>query len=79
VGGGWFPHPHLHITYRTIKISYISQMNLKTILDDLKIHGCISDNSSIFISGEMDIDFTMEEIEYLKDKERVNQVGQLSG
>ncbi len=55
------------------------QMNIKTILDDLKIHGCISDNSSMFISGEMDIYLTMEGIEYFKDKERVNQVGQMSG
>ena len=31
------------------------QMNIKTILDDLKIHGCISDNSSMYVTGEMDI------------------------
>lgn len=55
------------------------QMNIKTILDDLKIHGCIGDNSSMFISGDMDIYLTMEGIEYFKDKERVNQVGQMSG
>lgn len=45
------------------------QMNIKTILDDLKIHGCISDNSSMFITGEMEIYLTMEGIEYFEDKE----------
>ncbi len=53
------------------------QMNIKTILDDLKIHGCISDNSSLFISGQMDIYLTMEGIEYFADKERVNQAEQM--
>lgn len=55
------------------------QMNIKTILDDLKIHGCISDNSSMFISGEMDIYLTMEGIEYFKDKEGIEQVEQMNG
>ena len=54
------------------------QMNIRTILDDLKIHGCISDNSSMFISGEMYIYLTMEGIEYFKDKERENQIEQMS-
>ena len=54
------------------------QMNIKTILDDLKIHGCIGDNSSICVTGEMDIYLTMEGIEYFKDKERVNQLEQMS-
>ena len=36
------------------------QMNIKTILDDLKIHGCISDNSLMYVTGEMDIHLTME-------------------
>ena len=54
------------------------QMNIKTILDDLKIHGCISDNSSMYVTGEMDIYLTMEGIEYFKDKERVNQLEQMS-
>lgn len=49
------------------------QMNVRTILDDLKMHGCISDSSSMFISGEMDIYLTMEGIEYFNDKERINQ------
>ena len=53
-------------------------MNIKTILDDLKIHGCISDNSSMYVTGEMDIYLTMEGIEYFKDKERVNQLEQMS-
>jgi len=55
------------------------QMNIKTILDDLKIHGCISDNSSLFLGGKTDIYLTMEGIEYFNDKERVNQVEQMSG
>ena len=54
------------------------QMNTKTILDDLKVHGCISDNSSMYVTGEMDIYLTMEGIEYFKDKERMNQLEQMS-
>ena len=54
------------------------QMNIKTILDDLKIHGCIGDNSSICVTGEMDIYLTMEGIEYFKEKERMNQLEQMS-
>lgn len=50
------------------------QMNIKTILDDLKIHGCISDNSSMYVTGEMDIYLTMEGIEYFKDKKGVEQM-----
>lgn len=53
-------------------------MNIKTILDDLKIHGCISDNSSMYVTGEIDIYLTMEGIEYFKDKERMNQLEQMS-
>ena len=48
-------------------------MNIKSILDDLKIHGCIGDNSSISVSGGMTIYLTMEGIEYFRDKERINQ------
>lgn len=54
------------------------QMNIKSILDDLKIHGCISDNSSMYVTGEMDIYLTIEGIEYFKDKERMNQPDQMS-
>lgn len=50
------------------------QMNIKTILDDLKIHGCISDNSSMYVTGEMDIYLTMEGIEFFKDKKGVEQM-----
>ena len=50
------------------------QMNIKTILDDLKMHGCISDNSSMYVTGEMDIYLTMEGIEYFKDKKGVEQM-----
>ena len=55
------------------------QMNIGTILDDLKIHGCISVNSIMFISGEMEIYLTMEGIEYFKDKGRVYEMGQKDG
>lgn len=48
--------------------------NIKTILDDLKMHGCISDNSSMYVTGEMDIYLTMEGIEYFKDKKGVEQM-----
>ncbi len=50
------------------------QMNIKTILDDLKMHGCISDNSSMCVTGEIDIYLTMEGIEYFKDKKGVEQM-----
>lgn len=50
------------------------QMNIGTILDDLKIHGCIGDNSSMCITGEIDIYLTMEGIEYFKDKEGIKQM-----
>lgn len=55
------------------------QINIGTILDDLKIHGCIGDNSLKCVTGEIDIYLTMEGIEYFKYKERVNQVEQMSG
>lgn len=55
------------------------QMNIGTILDDLKIHGCIGDNSSMCITGEIDIYLTMEGIEYFKDKEGIKQVEQMGG
>lgn len=48
-------------------------MNINSILDDLKIHGCIGNNSSIYVSGGMTIYLTMEGIEYFRDKERINQ------
>ena len=50
------------------------QMNIGTILDDLKIHGCISNNSLMYVTGEIDIYLTMEGIEYFKDKEGVEQM-----
>lgn len=50
------------------------QMNIRTILDDLKIHGCIGDNSSMFITGEIDIYLTIEGIEYFKNKEGIEQM-----
>ena len=55
------------------------QMNIGTILDDLKIHGCIGDNSLKFVTGEIDIYLTMEGIEYFNDKEGIEQVEQMNG
>lgn len=46
------------------------QINARSILKDLKIHGCISDSSNIDVTGKMDIYLTMDGIDYFKDKER---------
>lgn len=45
------------------------RFNIENIMDDLKIHGCISDNSSVYISGDIKIMLTMEGIEYFRNKE----------
>jgi len=55
------------------------QMNIGTILDDLKIHGCIGDNSLKNVIGEIKIYLTLEGIGYFKNKEGVNQVEQMGG
>ena len=46
------------------------KFNTKTVLEDLKMHGCIGDASSIYISGGMSIYLTMEGIDYFNDKEK---------
>jgi len=43
-------------------------INIKAILEDLKIHGCVSNSSKIYIGGDMIIYLTMEGIEYFKNK-----------
>lgn len=55
------------------------QINIGTILDDLKIHGCIGDNSLKNVIGEIKIYLTLEGIEYFKNKEGINQVEQMGG
>lgn len=55
------------------------QINIGTILDDLKIHGYIGDNSLKCVTGEIDIYLTMEGIEYFNDKEGIKQVDQMGG
>lgn len=54
------------------------QMNIKAIFDDLKKHGCISNSSSIWLSGGMNIFLTMEGIDYFKDKEKEKQLEMMS-
>ncbi len=49
------------------------KFNIKAILDDLKIHGCITNASSVFIGGGMAIYLTMEGIDYFEDKEKQYQ------
>ncbi len=38
-------------------------------MDDLKLHNCISGNSTVFISGEVQVILTIDGIEYFKEKE----------
>ena len=44
-------------------------MNIGNILDDLKVHNCISSNSAFYISGEVMVILTMDGIEYFEEKE----------
>ena len=46
------------------------KMNIENILDDLKVHNCISSNSTIDITGEVMVVLTMDGIEYFEEKER---------
>lgn len=55
------------------------QMNIGTILDDLKMHGCIGENSLMNVIGEIKIYLTLEGIGYFKNKEGVNQVEKMGG
>lgn len=45
------------------------EFNIGNIMDDLKVHNCISSNSTVFISGEVEVILTTDGIEYFKDKE----------
>lgn len=45
------------------------EFNVGNIMDDLKVHNCISSNSTVFISGEVQVILTTDGIEYFKDKE----------
>lgn len=44
--------------------------NVGNIMDDLKIHNCISSNSSVYITGEVEVILTMDGIDYFIDKEK---------
>lgn len=45
------------------------EFNVGNIIDDLKLHNCISGNSTVFISGEVQVILTIDGIEYFKEKE----------
>ncbi len=45
------------------------EFNVGNIMDDLKLHNCISSNSIVFISGEVQVILTIDGIEYFKEKE----------
>ena len=45
------------------------EFNVENIMDDLKLHNCISGNSTVFISGEVQVILTIDGIEYFKEKE----------
>ena len=45
------------------------EFNVGNIMDDLKLHNCISGNSTVFISGEVQVILTIDGIEYFKEKE----------
>ena len=45
------------------------EFNVGNIRDDLKLHNCISGNSTVFISGEVQVILTIDGIEYFKEKE----------
>lgn len=49
------------------------KFNAKAILDDLKMCGCITNASSMYISGRLDIYLTMVGIDYFQDKEKKYQ------
>ena len=54
------------------------KFNIKAILDDLKMYGCITNASSMYISGRLDIYLTMEGIDYFQDKEKQYQEAWMS-
>lgn len=45
------------------------EFNVGNIMDDLKLHNCIGGNSTVFISGEVQVILTIDGIEYFKEKE----------
>ena len=45
------------------------EFNVENIMDDLKLHNCISGNSTVFISGEVQVILTIDGIEYFKETE----------
>ena len=45
------------------------EFNVGNIMDDLKLHNCISGNSTVFISGEVQVILTIDGIEYFNEKE----------
>ena len=45
------------------------EFNVGNIMDDLKLHNCISGNSTVFISGEVQVILTIDGTEYFKEKE----------
>ena len=54
------------------------KFNVKVILDDLKLCGCITKASSMYISGRLEVYLTMEGIDYFKDKEKQYQEARMS-
>ena len=45
------------------------RMNIYNIMDDLKLHNCISTQSNICVSGEVEVILTMDGIDYFKEKD----------
>ena len=54
------------------------KFNVKAILEDLKLCGCITKASSMYISGRLEVYLTMEGIDYFKDKEKQYQEARMS-
>ena len=55
------------------------EFNVGNIMDDLKLHNCISSNSTVFISGEVQVILTIDGIEYFKEKEITNNTNNFYG
>lgn len=54
------------------------KFNVKAKLDDLKLCGCITKASSMYISGRLAVYLTMEGIDYFQDKEKQYQEAWMS-
>ena len=54
------------------------KFNVKAILDDLKLCGCITKASSMYISSRLTFYLTMEGIDYFQDKEKQYQEAWMS-